>query len=88
MKYLQGRILFKSPKKSKDLIVINFKGNKFTVFKMKINEEESKIELCLTSEVLIQNSIDYFNINYHDFRVVIYSQRDDALVVIHLDKLT
>jgi hypothetical protein len=55
---------------------------------MAINEKESKIELCLTTEVLLQNPIDYFNINYHDCRVVIYSQRDDALVVMYLDKLT
>jgi hypothetical protein len=54
---------------------------------MKIIIEEVKIELCLTTEVLFQTAIDYFNINYHDNRVVIYSQRDDALILVHLDKL-
>jgi len=34
--YQQGRFLFKNPKSSKDLYIINFKGNKFTIYKTKI----------------------------------------------------
>jgi hypothetical protein len=33
LKYQQGRVLFKKPKESEELILINFKGSKFTVFR-------------------------------------------------------
>jgi len=34
--YQQGRFLFKNPQKSNILYIINFKGSKFTVLKIKI----------------------------------------------------
>lgn len=33
LKYQQGRVLFKVPKGNQHLLVVNFKGSKFTIFK-------------------------------------------------------
>lgn len=35
----------------------------------------------------LQNPIDFLLLNYHDWRAAIYGQRDDAIVVMELDKL-
>lgn len=35
----------------------------------------------------LQNPIDYLFISYHDWRIAIYGQRDDAIIVVQLDKL-
>lgn len=33
LKYQQGRVLFKVPKGNQQLLIINFKGSKFTIFR-------------------------------------------------------
>jgi hypothetical protein len=33
LKYQQGRVLFKVPKGNQHLLIVNFKGSKFTIFR-------------------------------------------------------
>lgn len=39
LKYQQGRVLFKKAKGSQELLVVNFKGSKFTLFRSLLNPE-------------------------------------------------
>lgn len=88
LKYQQGRVLFKSPKNTKEIYVINFKGPKFNIFKLAIDSEVGSCSLILSTEVLLQHPIDYLHLNYSDWRIAVYNQREDAITVIHLNLLT
>ena len=49
-----------------------------------IGKEEVAIESV--SEFVLQQQIEYLHINYPDSRVAIYSQKDDTIQVIPMDK--
>jgi hypothetical protein len=86
LKYQQGRVLFKKAKGSEELIFINFKGSKFTIFRSSVDVKETCL-ISSSTEICLQNPIDYLCINYTDCRIAVYSQRDDAIMVMHLNKL-
>lgn len=87
LKYQQGRVLFKKSVASEELTLINFKGSKFTIFRSSISPAKEICEVHSTSEICLQNPIDYLFINYHDDRIAIYGQRDDSIIVMQLHKL-
>lgn len=78
--------MFKSERNSKLLSVINFKGAKFAIIRCKINGEEGRVEVLGSTEIILNHQIDYLHINYADWRVAVYSQRDDAIIVLSLDR--
>jgi hypothetical protein len=46
------------------------------------------MSLVNSTEVCLQNPIDFLFVNYFDWRVVAYCQRDDTLIILHTDKLS
>jgi hypothetical protein len=79
-------VLFKYDSNSKVVGVVNFKGNRFSLTKIAVKEGGGG-EVGQIIDVVLQIQIDYFFVSHTDWRAIAYCQREDALVLIHLDML-
>lgn len=78
-------MLFKYDSNSKVVGVVNFKGNRFSLTKIAVKEGGGEVGQSI--DVVLQIQIDYFFVSHTDWRAIAYCQREDALVLIHLDML-
>lgn len=64
--------------------MINFKGNKFSLIRAEVKEA---VEVASVTEIVLAQQIDYLFLNQKDERIAVYSQRDDAIIILHMDLL-